>query len=91
VVISKRDSSAACPGASRKGKSAGHCARNDDSTGTSRRMMHKWPSICAGHPPRRTVPLREAKEPNRSWRFQVMRVTLLRDTRHFRRGEFGAG
>jgi hypothetical protein len=28
-VKSKRDSSAACPGASRKGKRAGHCARND--------------------------------------------------------------
>ncbi len=32
---SKRDSSTACPGASRKGKGAGHCARNDDSRGNA--------------------------------------------------------
>ncbi len=30
LVTSKRDSSTACPGASRKGKNAGHSARNDD-------------------------------------------------------------
>src|SRR5579859_421529 len=34
LVKSKRDSSAACPGASRKGESAGHSARNDGAVGS---------------------------------------------------------
>src|SRR5579864_7681234 len=38
AVKSERDSSTACPGASRKGKSAGHSARNDDNTGAAWRF-----------------------------------------------------
>jgi len=41
---SKRDSSTACPGASRMNKSAGHSARNDGQSKTARRRARREPS-----------------------------------------------
>ncbi len=39
-VTSKRDSSTACPGASRKSKSAGHSAQNDGASIASLKRTH---------------------------------------------------
>ncbi len=46
-ATSKRDSSTACPGASRKCKGAGHSAWNDAPFGEA--DSYSAPSMCAGH------------------------------------------
>ncbi len=83
VVIvrgSKRDSSTACPGASRKTKGAGHSAQNDDAAGRARDKQwesfeaqgKQAPALHSGYPSARGDwrSQRKAKTPARCRRYK---------------------
>ena len=95
MVTSKRDSSAACPGASRKDKSARHSARNDDAHRNVEADDAQVAKQSAGHSMlcryERKSQLGDPSAAQDEAAFPVMRVTSLRDMRHFWSGEFGAG